>query len=912
MSVFSQVNTFLMRLSPLAACAAVLALPVLGITQTKPTPPRELKAEDLHGLAWRSIGPANMGGRVADIALAPGNGKEFFVGFGVSGVWKTTNLGTTFTPVFDHDITNSVGSVVVADAPPNWAGWKDEKDVPKPADLEKKGKAKIVWIGSGEGNGRNSSSWGHGVFRSTDGGESFKNVGLEDSHDIPRLAVDPRNPDVCYAAALGHLWGPNKMRGVYKTEDAGKTWKAVLQIDENTGAIDVLLDPKSPDTVYAAMYMRRRTPYSFSSGGRQGGIYKSTDAGRTWAKLTNGLPAQSGRIGLDIYQKNPNTLFALVESDQGGGGNIDDDRSRVGGLFRSDDAGKSWTRLHGRVPRAFYFSKVRVDPVDDQRVYITGYEVNVSDDGGHTFRRGFSDKTHGDVHALVIDPADHDHLLLGDDGGIFQSFDKGETWDFINTIPVGQFYNVAADMSTPYRVFGGLQDNGSWMGPSATNTDYWGTGTPSAGILNGDWKMITDSDGFHCAFDPLDQNIVYSEGQGCDLYRTNLITGKQRRITPVPKEGQAGFRFNWNSPFLISKHEPGTLYVGGNYVFRLTERGDNWERISPDLTKHEIEKDTTTGSNAETYGTVVALAESPLAKGTLWAGSDDGLIHVTTDGGANWRDVTPKELAGHYVAKLRTSSHNKDWAYAAIDAHRDDNMDPLLLATQDGGKSWQNITGDLPKGWSTKSIGEDLNNGSVLYAGTQNGMYFSYDRGKHWVKLSGDSLPTVPVEDILQHPRDGDLILATHGRSIWVMDDATPLSQTTPAVVASPLYLYDLKEGVPRVRLNSGGLAGHRGFHAVNPPLGVKISYWVKDAGEDVAITIEDAKQHKVRTLSGSGKAGINRVVWDLQPEENMRVNGNGEEPGEPIFVAPGEYTVTLKMGKEKVSKKVRVLAFGA
>src|SRR5437588_12694499 len=395
------------RFLPLAAIAA---LSVVAYSQTKTTPgtPRVVKPEDLKALSWRSIGPANMGGRVADICLAPGNGKSFFVAYGIGGLWKTTNRGNTLSPVFDHEITNSIGSVVVADAPATWAGWKDSKD--KPEDLAKKGKAKIVWVGSGEGNGRNSSSWGHGVYRSTDGGSSFTNVGLEESHDIPRLAVDPRNPDICYAAAMGHLWGPNKMRGLYKTEDGGKTWKPVLQIDQDTGAIDVILDPSNPDTVYAGMYMRRRTPYSFVSGGKEGGVYKSTDAGKTWAKLTNGLPKQSGRIGLDLYRKNPNIVYAVVESDVGGGSNIDDERSRSGGLFRSDDAGKTWTRIHGRVPRAFYFAKVRVDPEDDQRVYLIGYGVDISDDGGHAFRRGF-EKTHGDFHALVIDPDDHEHRL---------------------------------------------------------------------------------------------------------------------------------------------------------------------------------------------------------------------------------------------------------------------------------------------------------------------------------------------------------------------------------------------------------------------------------------------------------------------------------------------------------------------
>lgn len=893
-----------MRGSRLLACAAAAALISLPCAQSKA--PREIKAEDLKAIGWRSIGPANMGGRVADICMAPGNSKEFFVAFGVSGLWKTTNRGTTFSPVFDQYITNSTGSVIVADAPANWPGWKDEKANGKPEELAQKGKGKIVWLGSGEGNGRNSSSWGHGVYRSTDGGSSFKHVGLEDSHDIPRLAVDPRNPDVCYVAAMGHLWGPNKTRGVFKTEDGGKNWKPSLQINENTGAIDVILDAKNPDTVYAAMYMRRRTPYSFISGGKEGGIYKSTDAGRSWHKLTNGLPAQSGRIGLDIYRKNPNIVYAIIESDIGGPTNLDDDRSRAGGIFRSDDGGNTWTRLHGRVPRAFYFAKVRVDPDDDQRVYLIGYGVDVSDDGGHNFRRT-TYKTHGDVHAFVIDPQDHDHLLMGDDGGIFQSFDRGETWDYLNTIAVGQFYNVAVDMSDPYRVFGGLQDNGSWMGPSSTMHEYWGT---NSGIWNADWHMITDSDGFHCAFDPEDPNILYSEGQGADLDRTNIATGQVHHLTPSQKEGLPGFRFNWNSPFLYSSHEPRTLYLGGNYVFKLTNRGDNWEIISPDLTKHEIEKDITVGSNAETYGTVVALAESPIQQGLLWAGSDDGLIHVTTDDGAHWTNVTPAIVGGHYIAKIKASSHDKNVAYAAIDMHRADNMDPLLIMTRDMGRTWQNITSNLPKGWSTKSVWEDLENPNVLYCGTQNGMYFSYDQGKHWIKINGESLPTVPIEDIVQHPREMDLVLATHGRSIWIMDDASPYSQTTQTVLDSPLHLFDIRPAKERQRVFGGGFLGNRDFKAANAPLGARINYWVRDyTGDDVSIQITDAKDHKIRSLSGPGKPGYNRVIWDLLPEEEMRVPGQGQGPGELLFVPPGDYNVTISMGAEKMTKTVKVIA---
>ncbi|UCF33828.1 MAG: hypothetical protein JSV78_00675, partial [Phycisphaerales bacterium] len=425
---------------PVAAVAAFSGQPSRG-------PERMLRAEDLKGLTWRSVGPANMAGRVADICLAPGSPKTFFVAFATGGLFKTTNAGTTFTPAFDKEATSSIGSVVVCDAPPDWPGWAEEPGDDESPETEarpgEKGKAKIVWVGTGEGNGRNSSSWGNGVYRSTDGGSTFKHLGLADSHDIPRLAVDPRNPDICYVAALGHLWGPNEERGIYKTIDGGETWQAVLQIDENTGACDVLIDPQAPDTVYAAMYMRRRSAYSFQSGGPEGGIYRSDDAGATWRKLTNGLPPQSGRIGLDIYRKNPSILYAVIESDVGGWGVSEfDNRSKAGGVFRTEDRGETWTRVNDLTPRAFYFGKIRVDPTNDQRVYLPGWGLGISEDGGKTFRAGGARVPHVDHHAMVIDPDDPDHLFIGTDGGVYVSHDGAKSWDFINHLAVGQFYNI--------------------------------------------------------------------------------------------------------------------------------------------------------------------------------------------------------------------------------------------------------------------------------------------------------------------------------------------------------------------------------------------------------------------------------------------------------------------------------------
>ncbi|UCE59381.1 MAG: hypothetical protein JSU63_18305 [Phycisphaerales bacterium] len=880
-------------------------------------PERMLEAGDLEGLTWRSIGPANMGGRVAAIALAPQNPRTFFVGFATGGLFKTTNGGTTFSPVFDKEATSSIGSVAVVDAPLDWAGWKDEApaDAEKPATtpLADKGKAKIIWVGTGEGNGRNSSSWGNGVYRSTDGGSTFTHLGLTDSHDIPSLGVDPRDPDICYVAALGHLWGPNEQRGVYKTTDGGKTWQAVLQIDEDTGACDVIIDPHQPDTVFAAMYMRRRAAYSFQSGGPEGGIYRSSDAGATWTKLTNGLPAQTGRIGLDIYAKDPRMVYAVIESDEGGAGVSPwDNRSRAGGVFRSEDSGDTWERMTHLNPRPFYFSRIRIDPTDDQRIYLLGWNLYVSDDGGRSFRAGGARKPHVDMQALVIDPDDRDHLLIGTDGGIYISNDRGQAWDFLNHLAVGQFYNIALDMSDPYRIGGGLQDNGTWMGPSGTlrRSVAGDMGTADGGITNSDWSFVYNGDGFHFAFDPLDPNIVYAELQGGSIGRVHLDTGRRKKINPSPKEGQPRFRFNWNAPFLVSVHEPTTLYFGGNCVFKLTERGDRWHRISEDLSGQEIDKIMAAGSTAENYGTITSLAESSLATGMLWAGTDDGHIHVTTNDGKSWKEVTPVEVGGLYISKIETSRHDRDTCYVSIDGHRSNDYGPHLIMTIDAGRTWQSIVGDLPPGRSIRVVREDRTNPSVLYVGTESALYVSIDRGRHWVKLNGDSLPTVPVHDIAQHPRELDLVAGTHGRSIYVLDDASCLGQLTPEVIQSDLRVFDVRPAKPRLYLPYGGLWSDRMFVAKNPPMGARITYWIREyTGEDVKIAITDANDTKIREITGTNKPGLNRVVWDLQMEKYDRIRDpDSSGLGQTRFVPAGVYNVKVTSGKQSVTTTVNVL----
>lgn len=894
--------------------ASIPALPAGKAARTSEAS-RDLAAKDLTALAWRSVGPANMGGRVSSIALVPGSRTSFYVGFGTGGVFKTENLGVTFSPVFDEAPLLSIGSIAVADAPESWPGWSQEKRTETSAEKEKPGekkkdpgKGKIVWVGTGEGNGRNSSSWGNGVYRSTDAGGSFTPVGLEKTHDIPRLAVDPRNPDVCYVAALGHLWGANPERGIYKTSDGGKSWKHVLAIDDKTGACDVTLDPGHPDTVYAGMYSRRRTAWSFTGNSETGGIFRSDNGGSSWKKLTAGLPKRTGRIGLTVYPKNPRILYAVVESDEGGTGRDPfEDRSTKGGLFRSEDRGDTWTRVSNYNFRPFYFSRVAVDPEDDQRVYLPGWDLAISDDGGKTFRRSGSPDVHVDFHAIAVNPLDPDQIVIGNDGGVYISHDRAKNWEYLNRIAVGQFYRVAVDDSDPYRIAGGLQDNGSWMGPSETlfTTDD----QSKDGILSSDWSTVGGSDGFTVAFDPTDRNILYVTGQGGELVRTRLDTHVARLIRPAPREGQERLRFNWNTPYFVSPHDPTVLYLGGNRVFKLTERGDQWSAISPDLSRREIDKIQTVGSDAETYGTVVSLVESPVAKGLLWAGTDDGLIHVTENDGKSWAQVTPKEVGGLYVARIAPSWKNAKTACATIDGHRSDQFKPLILRTEDLGRTWKNITGDLPDGSPAHVVLEDPGNPSVLYAGTESGIFVTLDLGRHWVRLNGKSLPPAPVNDIVMHPREKDLVIATHGRSIWILDDASFLAQLTPATLGSNVALLDIQPAAPRFYAGRDYGQAQGIFRAKNPPMGAIIYYWLKESSDDAAsVSIADPSGFEIRKLDGTNRAGLNKVVWDLQADAKHRFSDPDQNYGQTPFVPAGVYKVTLSLGKQKAEKTVKVL----
>ena len=607
----------------------------------------------------------------------------------------------------------------------------------------------------------------------------------------------------------------------------------------------------------------------------------------------------TGRIGLTVFKKNPKILYTIVQSDEGGTSDIGDVRSKRGGVFRSEDEGESWMRVNPLNPRPFYFSQIRVDPENDQRVYVLGFALHVSDDGGKTFREDSFEKVHPDCHELVIDPRNPKRLLLGTDGGVYQSFASGKGWEHLNRMVAGEFYRITVDMSTPYRVAGGLQDNLNWVGPSQTRT--------KEGILNSDWINIGGGDGFYCVFDPDDPNVVYAESQQGYVHRFNIGNGEYKNLRPEPTEGQTAYRFHWNSPLIGSRHNKGVMYLAGNRVFKLMEKGEQWKVISPDLSMQDHDKIMSVGSGAENYGVVYTLAESPVKPGLLWAGTDDGKFWITENEGETWIDLTnnlPKEVKGQWISRVEASHHNAKVAYLAVDAHRTGNYAPLVYRTDDGGRSWKSIAGNLPSDGPVKVIREGLKNPNLLFAGTEFGLFISANRGQSWLKFG--ELPTVAVDDIVIHPRDFDLVIATHGRSIYIVDDVQPLEELTNDIVDKEAHLFSVRPAYGFYQLE--GFADWNGttvFRGANPPLGAMINFYVKEySGEPAKISITNAADKVVANLTVSCGPGFNRTSWDLKMTKDLLTEYGGE--GQK-FVKSGEYTVTLNYGKTKHTQKLKV-----
>ena len=852
----------------------------------------------------RSLGPAIMGGRVSDLAVDPWNADTFYVGLATGGLWKTVNAGASFAPLFDKQDATSIGAVAVAPSNP-----------------------KVLWVGTGEANDRNSSGWGKGIYRSEDGGETWTRTGLEGSRTIARIVAHPKDPDTAWVAVMGDLWTPGGERGLFKTTNGGKTWKAVLKapppLDTRVGCGDVVMDPTNPDTLYAALYARRRAPWSFtygaaaSEGKDVGGIFKSLDGGTTWRKLEQGLPSLMGRIGLDVSRSQPGTVLAVVQSDEGGTVGIDDLLSRKGGVFRSENGGLSWLRTSALNPRPFYFSQIRIDPVNAQRVYLLGYMLHVSDDGGRTFREDLFGKVHSDCHALAFPKADPprqeppepgeparppvtSRLLLGTDGGTYQTYEAGSSWIHLNRIPAGQYYRIALDDSSPYRIAGGLQDNVNWVGPSRVGS--------KDGIQNSDWTNIQGGDGFYCVFDPEDRDTIYAESQEGWVHRFNLRTGEMKVLRPNPSEGQPAFRFHWNSPLIGSRHAKGTMYLAGNRIFRLNNRGEEWTPISPDLSTQDPRRTTAVGSGAESYGVVYALAESPLKAGLLWAGTDDGKLWLTEDDGTHWTDLSanlPAPAKGQWISRIEPGAQDPKVAYLAVDGHRAGLYAPLILRTADGGRSWTNLASNLPSDSPVKVVREDPLNPSLLYAGTEFGLFTSLDRGGSWVKLGG--LPAVAVDDLQIHPREHDLVIGTHGRSLYVLDDTSALRGLTTEVAAKTIHLFPPRPARGAYLLpgweDSAGKGEYRGE---NPPEGALFTYWVRDLlDEPPSLTIAAEDGRPVATFKLPRTPGLGRVDWNLRPTKDLLIEYGGM--GVAKFVRSGTYTATLSLGSTKVQQKLQV-----
>ena len=838
----------------IALATLAIALATTALLAQAPPRPTPIFTESSTGngpldrLYFRSIGPATPSGRVDDLAVLESDPTTFYIGMATAGVYKTTNAGTTFTNVFENEGSGSVGAVAIA-----------------PTD------ANLVWVGTGEPNNRQSSSWGDGVYKSADGGRTWKNMGLRDTRQIARIIVDPRDFNVVYVASPGNLWGAGGERGVYKTADGGATWTRVLHVDDDTGAIDMVMDPLNNNTLYAATYQRRRAQWGMNGGGPGSGIWKSTDAGRTWAKIEDGIPAgPKGRIGLAIYRANPNVLYATVEHPE------------QSGVYRTDTAGAAWRKLSDTNPRPMYFSKIRIDPQSDSRIYVLGVSLMVSDDGGRTFRSDGAERIHVDHHAMWINPRDPRHIIIGNDGGVSVSHDRSRTWAWYPNILGAQAYHVEFDMQTPYHVCAGLQDNNTWCGPSAVRTN--------SGIHNDNWYVISGGDGFQPLMDPTDARIVYAESQDGRMSRTDRLTNERQTIRPEPAELKPGdtagqYRFNWDTAMQLSPFDPATIYIGANMVLKSSDRGRSYQPISPDLTTNTdretlsimgvVGKDVRIAKNdgVGSFGNIVTLEESAARQGVVWVGSDDGVVSVTQDAGKTWTNVTSK-ISGvpkwTYVSDVVPSRAQAGTAYVSFDGHRGGDFNTYVFTTTDFGATWRSIAANLPKGEVVRGLAEDRRDPNIIYLGSETGLWVSHNKGGQWTRLKAN-LPTMPIYEIKQHPRDNDLILASHARGIWILDDMTPIQEWAKSESADA-FLFSSEPATIMNQANDQmkGFEGDRLFLGLNPAPGATLAYRLKSDAKEIKLTIKDASGATVRELAGAdvrdrNKAGLNIVKWDLR-----------------------------------------------
>ena len=871
-----------------------------GRAQTSPNRTSTSAFDSLH---FRPIGPASMSGRISDLAVYDANPAVYYVATAHGGVWKTTNNGTTFeAQLQDHGLM-SIGDVTISQSNPD-----------------------LVWVGSGESNNRQSTSWGDGVYKSTDGGKTYQNVGLRTSKHINRIVIDPRDNDVVLVAATGSLWGPGGERGVFKTADGGKTWKHVLKVDDDTGANDLVMDPTNNQVLYASTYQRRRTACCMNGGGPGSGIWKSTDGGETWTRIKGAVLDQPlGRIALDVYRRRPNILYALIEgpvpqgrgrggagagagggeeapggaqqAGAGGGRGQQPLNSEPTGLYRSDDSGATWRKVNNANPRPMYFSQVRIDPNDPEVVYLGGVGLYQTTDGGKTIATDVAESTHDDVHAIWINPSNSNHVIIGNDGGLAASYDMAKTWNFVPNLPVGLFYHVSYDMATPYNVCGGMQDNYSWCGPSQVRG--------SAGIAGFHWATVQGGDGFVVLQDPNEYRVAFSESQDGNIVRIDRVTGETIGVRPAAAPGEPPLRWHWDTPIGLSPHDPKVVWAAANKVFRSPDRGLSWVAVSNDLTneanRDDIEvmgvkgREITIARNDGilAWPTIVTFAESPRRAGVLYAGTDDGNLHVTRDGGKNWVSVfeniqgLPRQI---YVSEVVPSRFDEGTVYATFDGHRQNDFETYIFASSDYGRTWRSLASNLT-GEIARTLTEDLKNPDVLYLGTETGLFVTLDRGRTWNRIKAN-LPTVRIDEIALHPRDNAMILGTHGRAIWILDSLSPIQEYAAAQsTTADARLFTPPTSVMYrrpARDRNYEFWGDQVFYGENPPQAAVISWLLKRDVGDVKLRVTDATGRDVREISGQvlasvNKAGIQSACWDLrvQPAPATPGAGRGGRGGE-------------------------------
>ncbi|MBL4706137.1 MAG: glycosyl hydrolase [Flavobacteriales bacterium] len=880
------------------------------------------KSSTFSGLKFRNVGPSFTSGRIADIAINPNNPYEYYVAVASGGVWKTTNSGTTYSPIFDSQGSYSIGCVTIAPSNSN-----------------------VVWIGSGENNNQRSVAYGDGVYKSEDGGKSFKNMGLKSSEHIGKIVIHPTNQNIVYVAAYGPLWSKGGERGVYKTTDGGETWNRILEISENTGINEILMDPRDPNVLYATAHQRRRHVWTYIDGGPETGIHKSIDVGKTWKKLTSGLPTGDvGRIGMAISPANPDFVYAIIKASD-----------KKGGFFRSTDRGVSWSKMSDYQSSGNYYQEIVCDPYEVDKVFSMNTWLHHTEDGGKNFKKTGEKSKHVDNHCMWIDPLNTEHWIVGCDGGLYETWDHAKNWQFKANLPLTQFYKVAVDNASPfYNIYGGTQDNNSMGGPSRTLNN--------AGIANSDWYITNGGDGFESQIDPTDPNIVYAQAQYGWLVRFDKKSGEKIGIQPMPAKGEAPFRWNWDAPLLISPHHHKRLYFCANKVFRSEDQGNTWKAISGDLSR-QLDRnklkvmDRVWGMDAvmknkstSIFGNIVAFDESPKKEDLLYVGTDDGLIHISENAGTSWKKID--QVAGvptqTYVNMLLASQHDETVVFAAFNNHKQGDFKPYLFKSSDKGANWTSISGNLPDRGSVYSIAEDHENKDLLFAGTEFGVFFSVNGGKEWTKLSA-GIPTIAARDMAIQKRENDLVIGSFGRGFYVLDDYSPLREITPELLKEQSHIFKIKDGLMYIPTNPLGLRGKSAqgesyYTAPNPTYGVTFTYYIKDKllslketrqasekkikkdGGDVyfpsaqnikaedqeekpylLFVIKDAQGNVIRKMKTGPKSGINRISWDFRLASTSPIKlskgsvGRYSSADKGPMALPGNYTVEIHQSKNGV-----------